>query len=145
LAKKFDPWTLYRLRNPDDPTGDTYRVTIHGYQENGELIVNVTGQFNLIGFGRRVYGIAPDDLSECDLPAAGEELGTFMNEEQTLEYINQRRAELGIEALTKEELDEIKRSDSPRCAIGGEAPEASSQAVPAQKAGSPDNPDADKT
>jgi len=144
LAQRFDPWTLYRLKNPDDPDDPGHRVTIYGFQEDGTLIVNVTGQFNFIGFGRRVYGILPDDLVECDLPEVDEPVGTFMTKEQTLEYINARRQEAGVPPLTQEELDEIKNSEAPRCAIGGEPPQASAEAVPAQEAGPPDDPDADK-
>jgi hypothetical protein len=120
LAMRFDPWTLYRLTNPDNPDDPGHRVTIHGYSEDGTLIVNVTGRFNLIGFGRRVFGILPDDLVECDLPAADEPVGTTMTKEEVLEYINIRRAENGVPPLTQEELDQIKESPTPRCAIDTE-------------------------
>jgi hypothetical protein len=156
IAKKFDPWTLYRLCNPEDPDDPGHRVTVHGYSEDGTLIVNVTGEFNLIGFGRRVFGVSPDDLTECDLPAADEPVGTTMTEEETLAYINEQRAKFGNPPLSKEGLEEIKASAEPRCAIDfqsqaeGEAGaegegEAGAEAVPAQEAGPADDPSPDKT
>jgi len=150
LAKRFDPWSLYRLKHPDDPETLGHRVTIQAFCDDGTIIVDVTGQFNLIGFGRRVFGIDPGDLTECELPAADEPVGVTMTEEETLEYINARRAEIGVPPLTKEGLDEIKDSETPRCAIGGEGAgqeesQASAEAVPAQEAGPADDQGADKT
>ena len=74
VAERFQPWKLYRMRS----TG--HRVTVHSYGEgeNGSvtLTVNVTGKYNLLAFERRVFGIDPDDLSECDLPGADEPVGS---------------------------------------------------------------------
>jgi hypothetical protein len=117
LAKQFDPWTLYLLKSSD------HRVTVHGFFEDGTMSVNVTGQFNLLGFERRVFGILPDDLEECDLPLPGEPLGVTMTEEETLDHINAKRAELGHPPLTKEELDAIRGAETPVCAVGNEAPD----------------------
>lgn len=36
----------------------------------------VSGAFNRVIFDRRVFGIPPEDLTECDLPGADEVLGT---------------------------------------------------------------------
>lgn len=78
VAERFDPWTVYRLK------GSGHRVTIHGFQkeETGDgsdrvtLTVIVSGAFNRVIFDRRVFGIPPEDLTECDLPGADEVLGT---------------------------------------------------------------------
>jgi hypothetical protein len=38
--------------------------------------VDVTGEYNLVAFERRVFGIKPEDLEECDLPGLHEPLGS---------------------------------------------------------------------
>src|SRR5687767_7352121 len=86
LIRELDMWTLYRLKE----TG--HRCTIYSYNEDGTVSVAITGQFNLINFGRRVFGIKPEDLEECDLPAPGEPLGITMNEEEQFNYLNEQRA-----------------------------------------------------
>ena len=89
VAERFDPWTLYRMKNTDQ------RVTLHSFGEQPDggvtLTVNITGEFNLISFDRQVFGVDPDDLEECDLPVKGEPLGEVLNEDEQLEYINARR------------------------------------------------------
>lgn len=72
LAKNFTPWILYRYK----PTNQ--RVTIASYHEDDTLTVNVLGEFNLVTTERRVFGIKPDDLEECDLPAKDEPLGVMV-------------------------------------------------------------------
>lgn len=42
------------------------------------LTVCVHARFNAIIFERNVFGIDPDDLEECDLPARGEEVGAVL-------------------------------------------------------------------
>lgn len=63
---------LYRMKS----TGQ--RVTIDAYSEDGTLRVFVSGKYNLITFQRSVFGISPDDLEECDLPALDEPVGTLI-------------------------------------------------------------------
>ena len=105
-----------------------HRCTIYSYNEDGTVTISITGQFNLINFGRRVFGISPDELKECDLPAPDELLGITMTEEETLGHINQRRIEEGLEPITQKTLNAIKASDIPRCAIDDE--EGPKSAVP---------------
>lgn len=73
-AEKFEPWTLYRMKS----TG--HRVTLHSFNEAKDgtvtLRVNVTGQFNLVSMERRVFGIDPNDLEECELPKPDEPVGS---------------------------------------------------------------------
>lgn len=69
LAQRFPPHTLYWL----DPPG--HRVYVIGYNEDGTLRVVVDGQFNLVTFSREVFGVNPDDLTECDLPGDGDPVG----------------------------------------------------------------------
>jgi hypothetical protein len=75
VAKKFKPWKLYRMKS----TG--HRVTIYslGEHEDGTvtLTVLVTGTFNKVVAERRVFGIEPEDLEECELPAPDEPLGSL--------------------------------------------------------------------
>ena len=70
LASKIPPNLLYRLKSSN------HRVFIYSYLENGTLIVVVSGQYNYIAFERRVFGINPDDLEECDLPREDVILGS---------------------------------------------------------------------
>lgn len=119
LIDKLGPWTLYMLRET------RHRCTIHSWNEDGTVTVAITGQYNLIPFGRRVFGVPPEDLTECDLPAPGELVGTTFNEKQTLDFINEKRAENGISPLTMEQLDQLRDSEEPACAIDTETPEVS--------------------
>ncbi len=66
LIARFPHDELYRLKSSG------HRVTIYSYSENGTMTVDVSGEFNFVAFERRVFGIMPDDLEPCDLPAPGE-------------------------------------------------------------------------
>lgn len=110
LARRFKPWKLYLLKSSG------HRVFPISFFENGTLTVAVTGRYNLINFERQVFGIKPEDLEECDLPGSDERVGVLFNDEQTLHYINLRRAELGIAPLKK-----LPRGDEQYgCAVGYE-------------------------
>lgn len=75
VAERLSPWKLYLLKSSG------HRVTIVSFGEPMDptnpvtLTVAVTGKYNFVAFERQVFGIAPDDLEECDLPPAGEVLG----------------------------------------------------------------------
>ncbi|MDE2470084.1 MAG: hypothetical protein KGL35_15405, partial [Bradyrhizobium sp.] len=69
LAPKFPPYKLFRLTT----TGQ--RCFVIGYSEDRTLQVQIDGAFNLVSFARQVFGIDPDTLVECELPAEGELLG----------------------------------------------------------------------
>ena len=71
VAEKFDPWTLYKLKDSG------HRVTLHSISEDGTLTVNVSGDFNQLLFERKVFGIPPNDLDECDLPSENEKVGSL--------------------------------------------------------------------
>lgn len=88
IAERLRPDKLYRLKT----TGQ--RVTMYSINEDGTVTVDVTGRFNLIAFDRQVFGINPDDLEECDLPAPNELLGTLLNEEETVQFLEARIAQL---------------------------------------------------
>ena len=74
VARRFDPWTLYRLKSSG------HRVTVGAFDEEEDgrvtLRVNVSGEFNFVTFERSVFGIDPNDLEECDLPGPDEPLGS---------------------------------------------------------------------
>jgi hypothetical protein len=101
LARRFRPWKLYRLRSSG------HRVVLYAFNEDNTLTVSVLGRFNLLKFERRVFGIPPDDLEECDLPGLDEPLGVTLTAEEQLSYINGRRAENGFPPLAQAELDEM--------------------------------------
>lgn len=73
VADRIVPWKLYRMKSSG------HRVTIISYSEMEDdtckLQVAVTGEYNRVLFSRRVFGVDPDDLEECDLPAPGEDVG----------------------------------------------------------------------
>lgn len=71
IALRIRPDTLYRMSS----TG--HRVYPLSYGEDGTVRVAVTGRFNCLAFEREVFGVNPNDLTECDLPEEGEQLGTF--------------------------------------------------------------------
>lgn len=71
LAAQLPPGRLYRLKTTD------HRVFLLSYSEDGTVTVAVTGQFNCVAFERKVFGIRPEELEECDLPGPDEPLGTL--------------------------------------------------------------------
>jgi len=113
------PWKLYRM------TDTGHRVTLYSFGEDGTVTVNVTGQYNALTIDRRVFGIDPAELTECDLPGDGEVVGTmYQTDEEQLGFINKRRAELGNPPLTLEELNAMR--DNRACAMhGGDDDESS--------------------
>ena len=100
LCNKLPPNLLYRMKSSG------HRCTIFSYSEDGTVTVAVTGEFNRVKFGRRVFGILRhvlrplDDLEECELPLPGEPLGEeLQTEEEILAYVNEVRAEKGLNNL----------------------------------------------
>jgi hypothetical protein len=79
MCKRWPPDRLYRMRD----TGQ--RVTLLSYGEDGTVRVSLTGQYNLVTFDREVFGINPNDLTECDLPKPEELVGTMLTEEAEIE------------------------------------------------------------
>lgn len=83
VAERFYPWKLYRLKSSGHRV---YPVSISEHSrldslgnriyDPPTLSVAVIGRFNLVAFERKVFGVAPDDLEECELPAPGEPLGS---------------------------------------------------------------------
>lgn len=78
VVERLPPDRLYRMKS----TGQRCTIAAYGECEDGSvtLRVEVTGQYNRVLFSREVSGIAPDDLSECDLPAPGEDVGDTSSE-----------------------------------------------------------------
>ena len=87
VAEKFKPWKLY-LNKPSN-----HRCVLYSFSENGEndpvtMTVDITGEYNLILHDRRVFGVKPEDLEECDLPLPGETLGSILTQKQVEENID---------------------------------------------------------
>lgn len=74
MCKSHPPNKLYYYARTE------HIVTIHGYSEDGTMIVNITGEYNLVTFDRQVFGIKPEELVECDFPEPGAELGTILTD-----------------------------------------------------------------
>ena len=94
VARRFNPWTVYRLKT----TG--HRVLIYSFSSHDEdpvtLTVGVSALFNLVVFERAVFGIKPEDLEECELPAPDEPVGmTFdyakASPKEREEFVNKMR------------------------------------------------------
>lgn len=81
-GERFNPWTLYLMAET------AHRVTIASFADDGTISVAVTGQYNDgILFDRRVFGVAPDELEECDIPPEGEALMTPAEARDNMEAI----------------------------------------------------------
>ena len=86
LALKFPPNRLFLLKSTNQ------KVSPVSYNESGTITVLVSGDFNLVSFERRVFGIAPDDLEECDIPGSKETVGVlFTKDEDVKMLINELR------------------------------------------------------
>ena len=83
IAERFEPWSLYRMKS----TGQRCTVYSFGEQEDGKvtLTVNVTGDFNVVIFDRQVFGIDPEDLEPCELPADDELTGAALTDEAAID------------------------------------------------------------
>lgn len=84
VAERFDMWSLYRMKS----TG--HRVMVYSFSEGDPvtLTVDVLGDFNLVAFERRVFGIDPDDLEPCDAPQPGEPVGSVMTQDDVADNID---------------------------------------------------------
>ena len=74
LCQSLPPDRLYRMGS----TG--HRCTIHSYGENGTVTVTVSGDYNAVTFARNVFGIKPEELTECDLPDESEVTGELLTD-----------------------------------------------------------------
>ena len=86
IAERLEPWSLYRLKD----TGQ--RVTLYSISEDGTVTVDITGQYNAMLFDRQVFGINPNDLEPCALPAKHEVTGTMMTADDVDDNIDMLRA-----------------------------------------------------
>jgi|SRR5215467_7670498 len=87
VIEHYPPNRLYRMDSG-------HRATIACYSETPDgvrVMMDVTGMFNCVAFPRRVFGVDPATLVECDLPEEGEVLGAILTPEETERYIAQLR------------------------------------------------------
>ena len=79
VAERFEPWRLYHLKSSG------HRVVLTSFNEHADgrvtLRVDVLARFNALAFERNVFGVDPDDLEECDLPAPSEPVGAAIPQE----------------------------------------------------------------
>lgn len=89
VAERFQPWELYRVKS----SGHRVYVASFDEQDDGKvtLKVAVTGQFNAVAFERLVFGIEPDDLEPCELPAPEEVTGAAMTQDEVDQNIDALR------------------------------------------------------
>jgi hypothetical protein len=79
VAERISPWELYQIR--DQPARVTLSSIYLDADGRVKVTVCVSGDFNRCLFERRVFGVSPDELQPCDLPAPGEELGALVDVE----------------------------------------------------------------
>lgn len=95
VADRFEPWSLYRMKS----TGQ--RVTICSFQEDQHgavtLTVNVTADYNLIVFERRVFGVHPDDLETCAWPSDDEPRGALISADEVPGAVDALRKMMGVQ------------------------------------------------
>lgn len=63
MCEKWPPDRLYRMESTKQV------VTIASYAESGTVRVNVLPEYNFCLFPLEVFGVDPNDLHECDIPA----------------------------------------------------------------------------
>ena len=87
VAERFEPFSLYRIRH----TGQRVVVASFDTQKDGKvtLKVLVPAEFNLVIFEWGVFGIEPDDLEPCELPAPDEVVGAVLADRKDIDkYID---------------------------------------------------------
>lgn len=90
VALRFRPWILYQMI----PTGQrVYIVSLAEMEDDSvTLSVMVSGDFNQVMFERKVFGVNPDDLEECDLPGLDEKVGAVLTSDEDIKkYIDKIR------------------------------------------------------
>ncbi len=107
VAERFDPWSLYRLKSSG------HRVTLYSISEGSPVTVtvNVLKEFNEIMFERQVFGINPDDLEPCELPAHDEVVGAMMTQDQVYENLDSLRATIRPDLWSLDEDGNAVRKD----------------------------------
>ena len=78
MIKSHPPNLLYCMASSG------HRVVIYSYSENETVAVAVLGKYNRVTFERRVFGIKPSELTECDLPPEDEELGAELSSKKEI-------------------------------------------------------------
>ena len=75
VAEKLVPWKLYRMGSSG------HRVCLYSYDEEMDgsvtLKVDVRGEFNFVVMERRVFGVKPEELTECEGPDPDEPVGSM--------------------------------------------------------------------
>ena len=72
LCARLPPDRLYMLKSSG------LRVTLGSYAEDGTVTVDATGLYNALMFERKIFGVKPEDLEECDFPGDDEPLGVML-------------------------------------------------------------------
>jgi hypothetical protein len=107
LAERIPPNRLYLLKSSG------HRVIPYSYSEDGTLTVAVLAEYNAVAFERRVFGISPDDLEECDLPEPGEILGSCLTQEELGEALAKGDTAESRDAAIRQAIDEkVRRSQN---------------------------------
>jgi hypothetical protein len=84
MCEHWPPNLLYRDR------GSNLRVYIYSYSENGTVTVIVSGRYNYVCFERKVFGVDPEALEECEMPGADEKVGVMFTDPNEVDSFIER-------------------------------------------------------
>ncbi len=82
IMERLNFYELFKMKS----TGQ--RVIVHSVSEDGTVTVSVSAQFNAVLMERSVFGVDPDDLEPCELPAENEIVGAVLSQEGADENID---------------------------------------------------------
>jgi hypothetical protein len=84
MCGRWPPNLLYR------DSGSKLRVFIYSYSENGTVTVIVSGRYNFVCFERKVFGVDPEALEECEMPGVDEKVGVMFTGPEEINLLNKR-------------------------------------------------------
>lgn len=97
LYTRYPSYKLYQLDSDGCSKCLKRKVTIHSYNIDGTITVNVPRAFNISLTDVSVPNIPPEQLTECDIPTE-EEL-------KIIQYGNKCLSELNDSMMVKSEID----------------------------------------
>jgi len=107
VAERFEPWSLYRLQS----TGQRVTVAAFGVTADGTVTVsvNVLALFNFVTFERQVFGIHPDELEPCELPAPDEPTGALLTAKEVDDNLDALRVAARPDLWTMEDGKAVRK------------------------------------
>lgn len=104
VARKLVPWELYQY-------GD-HKVVVYSFHEDGTITVVVSGEYNKVLFGRRVFGVNPDELVPCELPGPDEPVGSALTPEEVEENMDVLRVAIRPDLWELKNGEAVRKDDN---------------------------------